>query len=53
MYNPDVLDKVGDNIVATYERAELYLIRIIRDALIKTGEEPEWAMGQLLSLIHI
>lgn len=50
MYNPEVLDKVGDNIVATYERAELYLIRIIRDALIKTGEEPEWAMAQLLAI---
>ncbi len=50
MYNPDVLDKVGDNIVATYERAELYLIRIIRDALIKTGDEPEWAMAQLLAI---
>lgn len=50
MYNPDVLDKVGGNIVDTYERAELYLIRIIRDALIKAGEEPEWAMGQLLAI---
>lgn len=50
MYNPDVLDKVGDRIVDTYERAELYLIRIIRDALIKAGEEPEWAMGQLLAI---
>lgn len=50
MYNPDVLDKVGDSVVATYERAELYLIRVIRDALIKTGDEPEWAMGQLLAI---
>lgn len=50
MYNPDVLDNVGGNIVDTYERAELYLIRIIRDALIKTGEEPEWAMAQLLAI---
>ena len=24
--------------------------RIIRDALIKTGEEPEWAMAQLLAI---
>ena len=50
MYNPDVLDKVGGSITDTYERAELYLIRIIRDALIKTGEEPEWAMAQLLAI---
>lgn len=50
MYNPDVLDKVGDTIVATYERAELYLIQVIRNALIKTGEEPEWAMAQLLAI---
>lgn len=50
MYNPEVLGEVNDNIVATYERAELYLIRIIRDALIKTGDEPEWAADQLLMI---
>ena len=50
MYNPEVLGEVNGNIVATYERAELYLIRIIRDALIKTGEEPEWAADQLLMI---
>ncbi len=50
MYNPDVLDKIGDPITGMYERAEMYLIRIIRDALVKTGEEPEWALAQLLAI---
>lgn len=50
MYNPDVLKSVGGSITDIYERTELYLIRVIRDALIKTGEEPHWAMGQLLAI---
>lgn len=50
MYDPDVLDKIGDPIVGVYERAELYLIRIIRDALLKLGDEPEWATAQLLAI---
>ncbi|SDR76691.1 phage minor capsid protein [Corynebacterium timonense] len=50
MYDPDVLDKIGDSITGIYERAELYLIRVIRDALLRTGDEPEWAMDQLLAI---
>lgn len=50
MYDPDVLDKIGDTITGIYERAEVYLIRVIRDALLRTGDEPEWAMGQLLAI---
>lgn len=50
MYRPEVLANVGSEVVETYQRAELYLIRIIRDALIKTGDEPEWAMAQLLAI---
>lgn len=50
MYRPEVLANVGSEVVETYQRAELYLIRIIRDALMKTGDEPEWAMAQLLAI---
>ncbi|AWB84784.1 phage minor capsid protein [Corynebacterium liangguodongii] len=50
MYNPDVLDTIGGSIVSTYEKAELYLIRIIRDALLRVGEEPNWAVTQLLAI---
>ena len=50
MYNPDVLDSIGDDVVTIYERAELYLIRIIRDALLRLGEEPAWAVSQVLAI---
>lgn len=50
MYNPDDLDSIGGSIVSTYERAELYLIRIIRDALLRVGEEPNWAVTQILAI---
>ncbi|QNE90263.1 hypothetical protein H0194_04600 [Corynebacterium incognita] len=37
-------------IVDIYARAELYLIQIIRDALIAAGESPTWAEAQLLAI---
>lgn len=41
---------LADPVVALYQRAEIYLIRCIRDALIRTGEAPSWAEAQLLMI---
>lgn len=50
MYDPATLGPIGDDVVAMYERAEILLISIIRDALLRTGEEPAWDAEQLLAI---
>ena len=50
MYDPATLGPIGDDVVAMYERAEILLISIIRDALLRTGEEPAWEAEQLLAI---
>ena len=49
-FDPQAAAGIGDNIVAVYARAELYLIEIIRDAIISAGEAPTWAEAQLLAI---
>lgn len=50
MFDPaDVLGVEGDA-VALYSRAENYLIRLIRDTIIRVGESPDWAEAQLLAI---
>lgn len=36
--------------VAIYTRAEDYLIRVIRNAILRVGESPAWAEAQLLAI---
>lgn len=50
MYDVAALDTIGGEVTATYERAELFLIRVIRDALAKMQDEPDWARAQLLAI---
>ena len=50
VFDPAKADGIGTNIVDVYARAELYLIRVIRDALIKAGESPSWAEAELLAI---
>lgn len=50
MYDPATLGPIGSDVVAMYERAEILLISIIRDALLRTGEEPAWDAEQLLAI---
>lgn len=50
MYDPAKLGPIGEDVVAMYERAEILLIAIIRDALLRTGEEPAWDAEQLLAI---
>ena len=50
VFDPAKADGIGNNIVDVYSRAELYLIRVIRDALIKAGESPRWAEAELLAI---
>ena len=37
-FDPQAAQGIGDNIIAVYARAELYLIEVIRDAIIAAGE---------------
>lgn len=48
--DPARIDDLAEPFVALYQRAEMYLIEVIRRALIKTGESPTWAEAQLLAL---
>lgn len=50
MLDPARIDGTYDDVVATYERAELYLIRLIADAIRRAGESPTWAEAQLLAI---
>lgn len=50
MLEPARVDGTYDDVVATYERAELYLIRLIADAIRRAGESPTWAEAQLLAI---
>ena len=49
-FDPQAAQGIGDNIIAVYARAELYLIEVIRDAIIAAGEAPTWAEAQLLAI---
>ena len=49
-FDPQAAAGIGDNIIAVYARAELYLIEVIRDAIIAAGEAPTWAEAQLLAI---
>lgn len=48
--DPAGIDDLAEPFVALYQRAEMYLIEVIRRALIKTGESPTWAEAQLLAI---
>ena len=50
VFDPASAEGLNDDVVALYRRAELYLIEVIRRALIKTGESPTWAEAQLLAI---
>jgi len=48
--DPTRIDDLSTTIVDVYRRAELYLVEVIRRALIRTGESPDWARAQLLAI---
>lgn len=50
VFDPARAEGLNDDVVALYQRAEMYLIEVIRRALIKTGESPTWAEAQLLAI---
>lgn len=50
MLDPQSTRGLEARAVEIYGRAELYLIRVIRDAIIKAGEAPTWAEAQLLAI---
>lgn len=50
VFDPARTEGLNDDVVALYQRAEMYLIEVIRRALIKTGESPSWAEAQLLAI---
>lgn len=50
VFDPARAEGLNDDVVALYQRAEMYLIEVIRRALVKTGESPTWAEAQLLAI---
>lgn len=50
VFDPSRIEGLNDDVVALYQRAEMYLIEVIRRALIRTGESPTWAEAQLLAI---
>lgn len=50
VFDPSRTEGLNDDVVALYQRAEMYLIEVIRRALIRTGESPTWAEAQLLAI---
>ena len=50
VFDPARTEGLNDDVVALYRRAEMYLIEVIRRALIRTGESPTWAEPQLLAI---
>lgn len=50
VFDPARTEGLNDDVVALYRRAEMYLIEVIRRALIRTGESPTWAEAQLLAI---
>lgn len=49
-FDPAQADGLEHPIVAIYARAELYLIRVLRDAMIRMGDTPDWAEAQLMMI---
>lgn len=49
-FDPAQAEGLENPVTAIYSRAELYLIRVIRDALMRLGESPDWANAQLLMI---
>lgn len=50
MFDPAQADGLELPVTAVYSRAEMYLIRVLRDALIRLGDTPDWAEAQLLAI---
>ena len=50
VFDPARAEGLNGDVVALYQRAEMYLIEVIRRALVKTGESPTWAEAQLLAI---
>lgn len=50
VFDPSRTEGLNDDVVALYQRAEMYLIEVICRALIRTGESPTWAEAQLLAI---
>lgn len=50
VFDPARAEGLNNDVVALYQRAEMYLIEVIRRALVRTGESPTWAEAQLLAI---